>query len=41
MRENAGTLTGYAVEGDQLLTPAASLLDDLTVVFAQAERLPT
>jgi S-DNA-T family DNA segregation ATPase FtsK/SpoIIIE len=37
MREAAGTLSGYALDEEQPLTKAASLLDDLTVVFAQAE----
>ena len=36
MREAAGTLSGYALGEDveQPLTPAASLLDDLRVIFA-------
>jgi S-DNA-T family DNA segregation ATPase FtsK/SpoIIIE len=37
MREAAGTLSGYCVDAEQCLTPAASVLDDLQVVFAQAE----
>lgn len=37
MREKAGTLSGYCVDGDEHLTPAASLLEDLKVIFAQAE----
>jgi S-DNA-T family DNA segregation ATPase FtsK/SpoIIIE len=38
MRERAATLSGYCVgEIEEHLTPAATLLDDLTVIFAQAE----
>lgn len=39
MREAAGTLSGYALGEDveQPLTPAASLLDDLRVIFATIE----
>lgn len=37
MREQAGTLSGYCLGGDEPLTPAARLLDDLRVVFAQCE----
>jgi S-DNA-T family DNA segregation ATPase FtsK/SpoIIIE len=37
MREAAGTLSGYCVDAEQGLTPAASVLDDMQVVFAQAE----
>lgn len=39
-REAAGTLSGHAVgeQPEQTLTPAASLLDDLRVVFATAEQ---
>lgn len=38
-REQAGRITGYANGGqdEEKLTPAARLLDDLTVIFAQAE----
>jgi S-DNA-T family DNA segregation ATPase FtsK/SpoIIIE len=37
MRERAGTLSGYCLGEQENLTPAASVLDDLKVVFAQAE----
>jgi S-DNA-T family DNA segregation ATPase FtsK/SpoIIIE len=37
MREKAGRLTGHALGDEPPLTPAATLLDDLTVIFAQAE----
>ena len=37
-REAAGTLSGYAVGDDVPLTPEASLLDDLRVVFATIEQ---
>lgn len=37
-REAAGTLTGHAIgDQDEDLTPAARLLDDLVVIFAQCE----
>ena len=40
LREAAGTLTGHAIGEDASeRTPAADLLEDLTVVFASAERL--
>jgi DNA segregation ATPase FtsK/SpoIIIE, S-DNA-T family len=37
-REKAGTITGHAAGEDAPLTPAASLLDDLAVVFARCEQ---
>lgn len=41
MREAAGTLSGHAIGDDDAdhRTPAASLLDDLHVIFAHAERM--
>jgi S-DNA-T family DNA segregation ATPase FtsK/SpoIIIE len=39
MRQDAGTLTGYAVGDAPVRAPAYTVVDDLGVVYAQAERL--